>query len=216
MWGSSSEGATHSCTSHPVNSGCGDFQRTATKTKRLCLVNIDALWTVPRVKLMRGTKGGVISFMWTDLKSSKETEMLATKSLPTAPPPTHISWNTAANRKVRKEQERKHIVLKSVPEAKVSCMNHNIGFQRCCGAPVQNALLVQQRLGSVKKSADLEMNREILSAATNTFSLFHQRWPWIHSSLLVSGLQRLQRESCDHFGFATDHLTLGRPACGEL
>ena len=88
MWGSSSEGATHSCTSHPVNSGCGDFQRTATKTKRLCLVNIDALWTVAHVKLMRGTKGGVISFMWTDLKSSKETEMLATKSLPTAPPHT--------------------------------------------------------------------------------------------------------------------------------
>ena len=49
-----------------------------------------------------------------------------------------------------------------------------------------------------------------------TFSPFHHWWPWIQASLLVSGHQRLQRQSCGHFGFATDHLTLGRPACGEL
>lgn len=49
-----------------------------------------------------------------------------------------------------------------------------------------------------------------------TFSLLHHWWPWIQLSLLVSGHQWLQRRSCEHFGFATDHLTLGRPACGGL
>ena len=82
--------ATHSCTSHPVNSDCGDFQWTATKTKRLCLVNIDVLCTAPRVKLTHGAKGGVISFVCTDSKFSKQTEKLAMKSLPTAP--THTFY----------------------------------------------------------------------------------------------------------------------------
>lgn len=81
---------------------------------------------------------------------------------------------------------------------------------------VQNVFLAQQSLGSVKSLLTLKWTRRFYLWWLVTFSLFLHRWPWILSSLLVSGHQRLQRESCEHFGFATDHLTLGRPACGEL
>lgn len=122
----------------------------------------------------------------------------------------------AADKKAWKEQEGKHIELKSASEAKVSCMNHNIGFQRSCSGLVQNVFLVQQSLGSVKSLLTLKWTGRLYPRLLVTFPLFHHWWPWIQSSLLVSGHQRLQRRSCEHFGFATDHLTLGRAACGEL
>lgn len=88
----------------------------------------------------------------------------------------------------------------------------------CKGAagPVQNVSLVQRCLGSVKSLLTLKWTRRFYLRQLVTFSLFSHWWPWIHWSLLVCGYQRLQREHCEHFGFAADHLTLGRPACGLL
>lgn len=109
-------------------------------------------------------KGGVISFMWADWKSSKGSWHWKPKRH-TQHPHT-FDEIFAANTKAWKEQERKHIVLQSASEACVSCMNHNIGFQRCCGSQAQNDFLVQTKFWKCEKSADLEMNWEILSAAT--------------------------------------------------
>lgn len=72
------------------------------------------------------------------------------------------------------------------------------------------------KFGKREKSVDLEVNQEIfLSAATGHIFLLSPLVA-MDTVVFVSGLQRLQRESCEHFGSATDHLTLGSPACGEL
>lgn len=67
----------------------------------------------------------------------------------------------------------------------------------------------------MSKSADLEMNQQVLSVAIGRILALSAAVAMdTVVFLLVSGHQRLQRERCEHFGFATDHLTLGRPACG--
>lgn len=126
---------------------------------------------------------------------------------------TYILWNISSQHKSMKgARGEAHLAS----ETKVSCINHNMGFQRSCSGLVQNVFLVQRSLGSVKSLLTLKWTRRFYPRQLVTFSLFHHWWPWIQSSLLASGHQRLQRQSCEHFGFATDHLTLGRPACGEL
>lgn len=103
-------------------------------------------------------------------------------------------------------------MFKSASVASISCLHR---FPKTLQRSATECISCPTKFGRCEKSVDLEVNQSFSLSAATGHILPLSPLVAMDTVVFVSGLQRLQRQGCEHFGAATDHLTLGCPACAE-